>query len=60
MKLSELEYALPHELIAQHPPERRDESRLLVYERASGPRFAYFAAFRRAASEAPAQQGEGT
>src|SRR6476661_7232742 len=36
MKLSELEYALPHELIAQHPPERRDESRLLVYDRASG------------------------
>jgi S-adenosylmethionine:tRNA ribosyltransferase-isomerase len=35
MKLSELEYALPHELIAQHPPERRDESRLLVYDRAS-------------------------
>jgi ubiquinone/menaquinone biosynthesis C-methylase UbiE len=31
-----------------------------VYERASGPRFAYFAAFRRAASETPAQQGEGT
>jgi len=36
MKLSELEYALPRELIAQHPPERRDESRLLVYDRASG------------------------
>src|SRR6478736_8671570 len=36
MKLSELEYTLPHELIAQHPPERRDQSRLLVYDRANG------------------------
>src|SRR3989442_3958284 len=35
MKLSELDYALPHELIAQHPLKRRDESRLLVYDRAS-------------------------
>ena len=35
MKRSELEYQLPAELIAQHPAERRDESRLLVYERAS-------------------------
>jgi S-adenosylmethionine:tRNA ribosyltransferase-isomerase len=33
MKRSELEYSLPEELIAQHPAERRDESRLLVYER---------------------------
>jgi S-adenosylmethionine:tRNA ribosyltransferase-isomerase len=36
MKRSELEYSLPPELIAQHPAERRDQSRLLVYERASG------------------------
>jgi S-adenosylmethionine:tRNA ribosyltransferase-isomerase len=33
MKSSELEYDLPPELIAQHPAERRDESRLLVYDR---------------------------
>src|SRR5438128_12427901 len=36
MKSSVLEYDLPAELIAQRPAERRDESRLLVYERASG------------------------
>ena len=36
MKVSELDYELPPELVAQHPAERRDESRLLVYERASG------------------------
>ena len=36
MKRSQLEYSLPQELIAQHPAERRDESRLLVYERDGG------------------------
>jgi S-adenosylmethionine:tRNA ribosyltransferase-isomerase len=35
MKVSELDYELPHELIAQRPAERRDESRLLVYDRAA-------------------------
>jgi S-adenosylmethionine:tRNA ribosyltransferase-isomerase len=36
MNLTELDYALPPELIAQRPLDRRDDSRLLVYERASG------------------------
>src|SRR5438067_2481365 len=36
MNLSELDYSLPAELIAQRPIGRRDDSRLLVYERASG------------------------
>ena len=36
MKSSELDYDLPPELIAQRPAGRRDESRLLVYDRREG------------------------
>ncbi len=36
MKRVELEYSLPPELIAQHPAERRDDSRLLVLHRGTG------------------------
>jgi S-adenosylmethionine:tRNA ribosyltransferase-isomerase len=35
MKRSELEYSLPPGLIAQHPAQRRDGSRLLVYDRST-------------------------
>jgi S-adenosylmethionine:tRNA ribosyltransferase-isomerase len=36
MKTAELDYDLPRELIAQRPLLRRDDSRLLVFERATG------------------------
>ncbi len=36
MKLSDFDYNLPEELIAQYPSERRDESMLLVLDRKSG------------------------
>jgi S-adenosylmethionine:tRNA ribosyltransferase-isomerase len=36
METARLEYELPPELIAQHPAKRRDESRLLVFDRAAG------------------------
>ena len=36
MKLSLFDYDLPRQLIAQHPSRKRDQSRLLVLDRASG------------------------
>jgi S-adenosylmethionine:tRNA ribosyltransferase-isomerase len=36
LAVAEFDYALPRELIAQSPPERRDSSRLLVLERETG------------------------
>jgi S-adenosylmethionine:tRNA ribosyltransferase-isomerase len=36
MRSSEIDYDLPRELIAQHPAERRDASRLLVADRSTG------------------------
>ena len=36
MRASDLDYDLPAELIAQHPATQRDESRLLVADRATG------------------------
>ena len=35
MKLSDFNYELPPELIAQHPLQRRDASRMLILDRAS-------------------------
>src|SRR5439155_16916824 len=36
LRLEDLDYALPAELIAQHPPARREDARLLVLDRATG------------------------
>lgn len=36
MKTKDFDYTLPEHLIAQHPADRRDLSRLLVYDRQSG------------------------
>ena len=36
MKLSKFNYKLPYELIAQHPVQNRDESRLLVLHKNTG------------------------
>ena len=36
MKLSDFDYNLPEELIAQHPKDKRDESRLLVLHKNTG------------------------
>ncbi|HET9545515.1 MAG TPA: S-adenosylmethionine:tRNA ribosyltransferase-isomerase, partial [Gaiellaceae bacterium] len=36
VRTDELDYDLPPELVAQRPPARRDESRLLVHDRATG------------------------
>ena len=54
MRTSELDYELPSELIAQRPLERRDHSRLLVYERATG------AVRHRRFDELPDELPEGT
>ena len=54
MKSSELDYDLPPELVAQHPAARRDHSRLLVHERASG------STRHRRFDELPRELPEGT
>lgn len=54
MRVSELDYDLPPELIAQHPAQRRDESRLLVYDRATG------AVRHRVFSDLPDELPQGT
>ncbi len=36
LKTSDFDYALPEELIAQHPTERRDDARLMVLDRKTG------------------------
>jgi len=52
MRISDFDYELPEELIAQHPLERRDASRMLVLDRArrewQDSRFALLPSFIRA------------
>jgi S-adenosylmethionine:tRNA ribosyltransferase-isomerase len=36
VRLEDLDYDLPPDLIAQHPPARREDARMLIVERASG------------------------
>lgn len=36
MKLSQFKFELPQKLVAQHPPQNRDESRLMVLNRQTG------------------------
>jgi S-adenosylmethionine:tRNA ribosyltransferase-isomerase len=54
MRVSELDYDLPAELVAQQPADRRDASRLLVYERSTG------AVRHRVFSDLPAELPAGT
>jgi S-adenosylmethionine:tRNA ribosyltransferase-isomerase len=54
VRTSELDYELPPGLIAQHPLERRDRSRLLVHDRATGE------TRHRRFDELPDELGEGT
>ena len=54
MRVAELDYDLPPELIAQHPAARRDESRLLVFDRATGD------VRQRVFSELPGELPQGT
>ena len=53
VRTEELDYDLPPELIAQRPLDRRDESRLLVYERSTG------TVRHRVFHELPAELGRG-
>ena len=52
MRTAELDYDLPPELIAQRPLQRRDDSRLLVYERAT--RATHHRSFRDLPDQLPA------